>query len=111
MSKNTLADLIRQRDELDARINEIRAEQRSAAIMQATSLIAEFELTAVELGLVRTQHIKARKNGAPTFPAKPGKAPRPPRYRNPATGDTWSGFGRAPAWMEGPRDEYLIEKT
>ena len=37
--------------------------------------------------------------------------PRPPKYRNPSTGETWSGRGRAPKWMVGrERDEFLIER-
>ncbi|WP_080406762.1 H-NS family nucleoid-associated regulatory protein [Burkholderia ubonensis] len=37
--------------------------------------------------------------------------PRPPKYRNPMTGETWSGRGRSPKWMVGrERDDFLIAK-
>lgn len=34
-----------------------------------------------------------------------------PKYRNPGTGDTWSGRGRAPAWIKDAknRDKFLIK--
>ncbi len=32
-----------------------------------------------------------------------------PKYRNPATGQTWAGRGRAPNWMVGhPRETFLV---
>ncbi|WP_080433623.1 H-NS family nucleoid-associated regulatory protein [Burkholderia ubonensis] len=35
--------------------------------------------------------------------------PRPPKYRNPITGETWSGRGRAPKWLVGrDRNDFLI---
>ncbi|MDP1329472.1 H-NS family nucleoid-associated regulatory protein, partial [Klebsiella pneumoniae] len=33
----------------------------------------------------------------------------PPKYRDPKTGATWSGRGRAPAWIGKNRDRFLIE--
>jgi DNA-binding protein H-NS len=47
---------------------------------------------------------------------KPGNYPRgpqAPKYRDPATGATWSGRGPAPAWLASAKDRtaYLIDKT
>jgi DNA-binding protein H-NS len=47
---------------------------------------------------------------------KPGNYPRgpqAPKYRDPATGATWSGRGPAPAWLASAKDrtDYLIDKT
>jgi DNA-binding protein H-NS len=34
----------------------------------------------------------------------------PTKYRNEATGETWTGRGRAPKWLEGKnKDDYLIK--
>ena len=34
---------------------------------------------------------------------------RKPKYRNPATGETWTGRGKAPKWIDGQeREQYLI---
>jgi DNA-binding protein H-NS len=39
------------------------------------------------------------------------KGPQPAKYRHPSTGETWSGRGRAPAWLAGAKDRtrFLIE--
>jgi DNA-binding protein H-NS len=35
------------------------------------------------------------------------------RYRDPVSGKTWSGFGKAPYWIAGARDRtaFLIDKS
>ncbi|HDR9318636.1 TPA: H-NS histone family protein [Burkholderia vietnamiensis] len=39
------------------------------------------------------------------------RGPQPPKYRDPKSGATWSGRGRAPAWLAGVKDlsKFLIE--
>lgn len=35
-----------------------------------------------------------------------------PKYRNPETGDTWTGRGRAPLWIAGQdREQFLIDAS
>lgn len=36
-------------------------------------------------------------------------APKAPRYRDPKTGETWSGIGRRPKWMQGKEKEDFLE--
>jgi DNA-binding protein H-NS len=48
--------------------------------------------------------------------AKPGnyaRGPQAPKYRDPASGATWSGRGPAPAWLASAKDRnaYLIDKS
>lgn len=86
----TLAELLAQKEALDAQIASVRKEARVNAIAQARELISQFDLTAEDLF------------------GKPGKtkrAPGVPRYRNPDTGDTWTGQGRTPKWLEGKNKE------
>ncbi len=40
-------------------------------------------------------------------PAKE-KVSLPPKYQDPKTGATWTGRGRAPAWLGKNRDKFLI---
>jgi DNA-binding protein H-NS len=35
-------------------------------------------------------------------------SPKPPKYRDPATGKTWNGHGKRPFWLVGDRDAYLM---
>ena len=76
-----------------ARKNEIaQAKEKVAAIMR------EYGLTIADLGGV-----------AKVKTSKP-RAPVPTKYRDDATGQTWTGRGRAPKWLEGKnKDDYLIK--
>ncbi|ATF34196.1 MULTISPECIES: H-NS histone family protein [Burkholderia] len=39
------------------------------------------------------------------------RGPLPPKYRNPMTGETWSGRGRVPKWMVNkPREEFRLDR-
>ena len=77
-----------------ARKNEIaEAKEKIASIMR------DYGLTIADLGGAAT---KAKA-------AKP-RAPVPTKYRDDATGQTWTGRGRAPKWLEGKnKDDYLIK--
>lgn len=46
--------------------------------------------------------IKGTKN-------KKSKSPVDAKFKDPATGKTWSGRGRQPTWIKGSRDSYLIK--
>lgn len=50
---------------------------------------------------------------APTSPASPTQTKRVPKYRDPATGATWSGHARPPAWIKDAKDRsvFLIERS
>lgn len=98
MTSAELQALIEQRNELDAKIAQLKAEKRKEAVQQARSLIADFELTADELfGKAKSVDKVARKK--PTA-----------KYRCPETGAEWSGMGRPPRWTEGKNlDDLLIQ--
>jgi len=64
-----------------------REEERQAAIGQIENLMAEHGLTIADLGYKRTANVKSRKN----VEAK---------YRDPETGETWSGRGRMVGWLK-----------
>jgi hypothetical protein len=72
-------------------------------------LVQTFGLTAEHLGLT-----SARGKTSVTRKSKPkqtgaGKI----KYADPKTGKTWSGFGRAPAWIAAARnrDAFLVDKS
>lgn len=99
MTSTELQTLIEQRNELDAKIAQLKAEKREAAVQQARSLIADFELTADEL------FGKERSRG--NTPKKKREA----KYRCPESGKDWSGFGRRPQWAVGKNlDDLLIQE-
>lgn len=96
---NSYKELLQQREALDKQIEEARHQEISAALEKVRSLVTEFGLTADDV------FTSARKT------AKPGKTGMKvaAKYRNPATGDTWTGRGKPPKWIEGQeRTQYLI---
>ena len=79
----------------NARKNEI-----AQAKEQIASIMREYGLTLADLGTA----VKAAK------PVKP-RAPVPMKYRDDKTGQTWTGRGRAPKWLEGrKKEEFLIKQ-
>lgn len=88
MKASTLKDLKAELAALDQRIEAQRSHELAPAIATCKELIDLFGLTAFDLGLVRTQQVPARRAAPPTFRQAVPCAPAPPRYRNPATGET-----------------------
>jgi DNA-binding protein H-NS len=89
---SNLADLIAQKAALEQQIAAARREARAGAIAQIKSLMAEHGLTLADLGgkAPASTPVKAARKG--------GKVP--PKYRDPATGTTWSGRGLQPNWLK-----------
>ncbi|MBB5429708.1 DNA-binding protein H-NS [Paraburkholderia atlantica] len=103
-----LNELKAQLAELNAEIETARAAEVEQAIADCRALIDLYELTASDLGFVKTQTVPANR-GTRTFRAKAPRAAIPPIYRDPKTGATWSGRGRVPRWMDGQdRADFLI---
>jgi DNA-binding protein H-NS len=89
-------DLLVQREHLDKQIKEAIALEKADGIAKAKVIIEQYGLNASDLF--------SRKAGL-----KSGGGKVAPKYRNPATGDTWTGRGKAPKWIDGKdRSSYLI---
>lgn len=95
ISALSLAELEAQKASYEKRIAELKQQERDAALQTVRELVAKHKFTAKEM----TQ---------PLMPAQAAEA-IDTKYRNPETGETWSGRGRAPAWLEGAnREEFLV---
>ena len=85
--------------ELENLAESARKAELTSAKEKIATIMREFGLTIADLG------------GA-AKPAKPVKtrAPVPMKYRDEATGQSWTGRGRAPKWLEGKdKNDYLIK--
>ena len=92
-------DLLKQRDALELQISEARDRELAAAVAQVRGLIAEFGLTQQEVFPVG--------RGARTSASIGVKVA--PKYRDPATGQTWTGRGKAPKWIQNEdREKFAI---
>jgi DNA-binding protein H-NS len=91
--------LTAQLEKLHKEVEAAREKEVAQAIADIKQKIAEYDLTAEELGFT-TQSKPARKTAAGSVA----------KYRNPKTGETWSGRGRSPGWLAGKnRERFLIE--
>jgi DNA-binding protein H-NS len=89
---SSLQDLLAQRAEIEKKIIDVQREERANAIAKVRALLAEFGLTAADIS---GKAPAVRASGA----AKPaGKVAA--KYRNAATGDTWTGRGLQPRWLK-----------
>lgn len=86
----TLNELLAQKASLEKQIIDAQREEKAAAIAQIRALMAQFGLTPADLG--------SRAVVAPKRSGSTGKVAA--KYRNPATGDTWSGRGLQPKWLK-----------
>ena len=89
-----LADLIAQKAALEKQIAEAQTRERSAAIAQIKELMAQYGLTVADIG---RKSPPAKPSGKQKGPRKGSKVPA--KYRDPATGQAWSGRGLHPKWL------------
>jgi DNA-binding protein H-NS len=92
MAKASLGDLLAQKAALEKQIADFQKEQRGDAIAKVKALMAEYGLSVADIG-------SAKPAPAPVAPKKVAGKKVAAKYRNPATGDTWSGRGLKPKWM------------
>ncbi len=83
---STLQELKDQRDALDRQIKETLQRDRASAILKVKTMMAEYGLTMAD--------IAGRAKGVPEGGSKVAA-----KYRNKATGDSWSGRGLKPRWL------------
>lgn len=82
-------------NDLDGLRQEIRdreARLHDEAVENIQTLIDQLKIKSTEL---RFADQPAAKKGGVIRPVNPVA----PKYRNPSTGETWSGRGRTPVWM------------
>lgn len=90
-------ELLAQKAALEEQIEVARQAELQAVIQQVRQVVQDYGLSVEDLGL---QPKRGKKTSA--------KAPVAPKYQDPKTGATWSGRGRAPAWLGKNRARFLI---
>jgi DNA-binding protein H-NS len=96
----TYVELKAQAEALALKAEEARLAELDAIISSIRDQIAEYGITPEQLF--------GRRRSATSSP----RAPIAPKYRDPKTGATWSGRGKAPQWIAKARnrDRFLIEQ-
>jgi DNA-binding protein H-NS len=98
MATSSYKELTAQIEKLTKQAEQAREKELESVITQIRQLMGEFGITAADLGL--------KAPGRGRRKAGPASAPK---FRDPETGATWSGRGRAPAWISGKdRSKYAV---
>lgn len=81
-------ELLIKREELEKQIQEVRTRELTTAIEKVRTLVQEYGLQATDVfPPTRTVRSSAGSKVAP-------------KYKNPQTGETWTGRGKAPKWIQ-----------
>ena len=91
-------ELLKQREALEQQISEARRRELSDAVAQVRSLVAEYGLTAQDVFPAGRSSTRASSTSGTKVA---------PKYRNPATGQTWTGRGKAPKWIQTENREHF----
>jgi DNA-binding protein H-NS len=81
-------DLQSQIEKLQKQAEQARDKEVAAVVAQIRALMTDYGIQGSDLGLTAK---RKRKSGVPSVP----------KFQNPQTGETWTGRGRAPKWIEG----------
>jgi len=93
---------------LEKQAQAARKAEVAEVISKIKHAIAEYGISAEDLGFGGQRPSKAKGTRTPKASSRPQTGTA--RYRDPATGKTWTGQGRPPAWIAGAkdRDAFLI---
>lgn len=82
-------ELLKQRDELEKQIQDARKRELTEAVSKVRALIEEFNLTPEHV----FPPVRSTRSGSTGSKVAP-------KYKNPETGETWTGRGKAPKWIQ-----------
>ncbi len=95
--------------ELQSQIEKLQKEAEQARKTELANAIAEIHAKMKEYGISPEDLGFGASIGGKRKPLKATRRPVPPKYRNNATGETWSGRGKPPKWMAGrDKAQFLI---
>ncbi len=97
------SSLLAQLASVNAQLEQLRATEVPKVVEEIQQLMQEYDLSIEDIAG------KPSVEPAPRAVPTKKKAAPPPRYRNPKTGQTWSGRGRAPAWIGKKPERFLID--
>ncbi|MDX6008396.1 H-NS histone family protein [Cupriavidus necator] len=95
------SSLLAQLASVNAQLEQLRATEVPEVVEKIRQWMQEYDLSI--------EDIAGKPSVEPAARAVPTKAAPRPRYRNPKTGQTWSGRGRAPAWIGKKPERFLID--
>ncbi|MEI6028006.1 MAG: H-NS histone family protein [Betaproteobacteria bacterium] len=95
-SMSSVAELLAQKAEIEKKIADAQREEKASAISQVRTLMAQHGLTVADL---------AARGPASGRASAPKTGPKvAAKYRDTATGNTWTGRGLKPNWLKAALD-------
>ena len=101
-------------EKLRKQAQSLQSKRRKPIIQSIVRSMKEYDITIEEISAAMGKApAKAKTTSKAKAPAGARKTVAP-KYRNPATGDTWTGRGKAPRWVVDAeasgqsRDQFLI---
>lgn len=99
MNNQSIRDLQKQLGQLNLLLAEAKHKEKHVALEQIAAYVKEYDITETELlraaGLVKPKRQKA-----------------PAMYYDPNSGNSWTGRGKRPKWLEDKNlDDYLIREA
>jgi DNA-binding protein H-NS len=110
----TLEQIQEKMKKLQAQADTLIARKAQAAVDQIRKIMLTHGLTTVDIEVKAKakREAKAANESTPNVKAKIARSLKgtPPKYQHPKTGATWTGHGRAPAWIADAKDrtKFLI---
>ncbi|SAK94495.1 histone family protein nucleoid-structuring protein H-NS [Caballeronia catudaia] len=103
----TLQDLKARIAKLQAQAEAIAKKESSTVLAKIHELLDKHGLTTADVDAFRGSNGNRRAGGADTS----NKPARAAKYADPKTGATWTGHGRAPAWIASAKDrsKFLVD--
>lgn len=93
-------DLLNEKEALDAQLEATRKAEFAAVVAEIRHTIELFDIKAVDLGFVQAASAASGSRKGTRVAIK---------YRDPQTGNTWTGRGKAPKWIAGKaREPFLV---
>lgn len=90
---------------LKAQVEALAAKAEAARLEELQAVLEDIRTKVAEYGITEKDIFGKQR-------ARSAQAPVEVKYRDPKTGATWSGRGRAPAWIKDAknRDRFLIQE-
>ncbi|TKC92459.1 H-NS histone family protein [Trinickia terrae] len=116
----TLKQIQSRIEKLQAQAESLLAKRASVVIAEIRAMMDKHGLTTADIDAHTPKKRGPKPKGAASLAGAPGKVKgltaagkMPPKYRDPATGATWSGHARPPAWIKDAKDRsvFLIDKS
>ena len=93
----------------------LQSKRRKPVIQSIVRSMKEYNITIEEITAALGKAPAKAKTSAPKSSSGAARKAVPPKYRNPTTGDTWTGRGKAPRWIVDAeasgqsREQFLIK--